>query len=177
MKPFDIKLAAAGHPVVLASNSKPVRILCTNARGDYPVIGLLPCASDDADSVQRFRQDGTWYTNPSLSLVMAPIGQVQGRDVYPGDVLTDHSSVNHFTATVGESYTDADGFRWPKSYPETRLTDAELLRFDHPGVPLGRLLHDVANAAIRHGIDNGYLTAATESQNLIHEFRAKRVVS
>jgi hypothetical protein len=39
MKEFDLELAKAGHPVC-TRDGKPVRIVCFDAKGDYPIVGL-----------------------------------------------------------------------------------------------------------------------------------------
>ena len=47
---------------VVTRSGRPVRILCTDAKGDYPVIGLIR-SLDNEDYPWRFRTDGAILEN------------------------------------------------------------------------------------------------------------------
>lgn len=61
MKPFDIELAKAGHPVC-TRDGKPVRIICYDRKNTkYHIMALID-KGDSEDIVSYIRQ-GTFYSN------------------------------------------------------------------------------------------------------------------
>lgn len=83
MKPFDIELAKAGHPVQ-TRDGKKVRILCYDADSkDYPIVGLI--------ETERLVEPFLYSTegkvrccNVNLDLVMAPIKKEGWINIYTG---------------------------------------------------------------------------------------------
>ncbi len=67
LKPFDLEKAKAGAPVCLQDGT-PVRIICWDAKGDYPIIALFEELS--AERVSRFNFIGN---GTGVSLKMAPV--------------------------------------------------------------------------------------------------------
>lgn len=62
MKRFSLQeyLANPSQNVV-TRNGKPVRILCTDAKGDYPVVGLVYCTDgDERESPESFTENGSY---------------------------------------------------------------------------------------------------------------------
>lgn len=73
MKPFDLELAKAGHPVQTKDGSQ-VRILCFDRKnGTYPIVSLLE--NDGYEVILKYTIDGKFYEggeDSNLDLVMAP---------------------------------------------------------------------------------------------------------
>lgn len=73
MKPFDIELAKAGHPVQ-TRNGKPVRIICFDRMyKNYPIIALVEV--DDTEQSYYYTNEGKLVAgaNNDLDLFMATI--------------------------------------------------------------------------------------------------------
>lgn len=63
MKPFNLKtyLENPSREVFIIGNSSiPVRIICTNAKGDYPIIALVTLDAT-TESVFKYTEDGLAY--------------------------------------------------------------------------------------------------------------------
>lgn len=58
MKPFDLEKAKASAPVC-TRDGKDARIICFNAKGEYPIIALIQDIDDNEHSVECAEQ----YTN------------------------------------------------------------------------------------------------------------------
>lgn len=164
MKPFNLEAAKAGAPVKLSDGTESVRIICTDRKGPQgPILALI--GSTDHEYAWAFSADGKRFEGGSVRLVMAPIGTLAGRDVYPSDEVQTASG----PMVVGNDWHQGDlnNCNWPRKYPETRMDNYELAQawtgVNQPQPPLYDKQHqtalNVANAAIKHGIDNGYLFA------------------
>ena len=75
MKAFSLEeyLKNPSKKVVTKEGKTIKRILCTDARGDYPIIALVDCGS--YDNALSYTKDGTFYasTGPSVNdLFFAP---------------------------------------------------------------------------------------------------------
>lgn len=73
MKPFDIELAKAGHPVQ-TRDGRPVRILCYDIKSEfYPIVGLVESPDGTVENPANFTNDGraSIYTPTNLDLFMA----------------------------------------------------------------------------------------------------------
>lgn len=161
MKPFNIEHAKAGAPVRLSDGTELVRIIATDARGGYPVIALIGFSTHDA--AQCFDAEGNplvaysgkgepdWL--PGVRLVMAPLGQVEGREVYMGDTLLQPSGDPYHVNTT----LVPPGLTWPRKYPVTRMTPSEFAIHHSDEHSILQMFESVANAAIAHGIEHGYL--------------------
>lgn len=57
---------------VITREGWPVRIVCTDANNDFPVIALLKMKGKEEESVYSFQADGTYYRN----------GQANCRDLF-----------------------------------------------------------------------------------------------
>lgn len=163
MKPFNITHAAAGAPVRLSDGTENMRVICTDRKGCGSVVALLQgttweylCYFSEAGEYMGGEKD---MRGRGVRLVMAPFGTVQDREVYCDDVLCDESGKefdivpDHYPIPAGTGWT------WPRAYPTTRMTGRDL--YAEVFTPCKGDEYDasvaVANAAIRHGIDNGYL--------------------
>lgn len=60
MKKFNLEAAINGAPVI-TREGYPVRIICTDARGNYPIIALMGYAQEE--NCVRYTIDGTFYKN------------------------------------------------------------------------------------------------------------------
>lgn len=166
-KPFNLEQAKAGAPVALSTGRRPtpVRILATDITGSHsvaftyegPHCGLVGTATSDGLCV--------WTSDNRIGrhLYMIPHGQLDGRDVWPGDVLFKNGN----PINVGCEFTMGDsGYSWPKQYPTVQWNSHEVYQAlavaRTPGGTDAGMAVNVANAAIKHGILNGYLYAASE---------------
>lgn len=157
MRPFNLEHAKAGAPVRLSDGTESVRIICTDYKGSAGPI--LACIGNDRfENVFIFSADGRMHGGGQHQLVMRALGTCQGREVHWGDKLVDAAG----TVMVGNDWTqeDFDQCTWPATYPVTRLCGNELYAIGKVPSDDGINLVEVANAAIKHGIDNGYLFAA-----------------
>lgn len=131
MKPFNIEQAAAGAPVRLSDGTENVRIVCTDRIGPAPVVALVTGVGNEY--LREYTADGAgWNQPPSPAwpgsqptalarLVMAPIGTLDGRDVYWGDTLCDPSG-----AEVTVTWPFPAGMSWPRVYPKCGMNAYEL---------------------------------------------------
>ena len=76
MKPFNLEeyLTNPSRKVV-TREGKPARIICTDARGEYPVIALIEHYQETLDVTFSFTKDGKWCTdgtNSNKDLFFAP---------------------------------------------------------------------------------------------------------
>lgn len=164
MRPFNLEHAKAGAPVRLSDGTESVRIICFDYKGSAGPI--LACIGNDRfENVYVFGADGRMHGNTGHQLAMRALGTCQGREVHWGDKLVDAAG----TVMVGNDWTqeDFDQCTWPAQYPVTWMTTDEINEvFDRSHNMLQKVIlpaescRNIANAAIKHGIDNGYLFAA-----------------
>ena len=63
MKQFNIKeYNADPSRKVITRNGCPVRILCTNAKREFPVIGLITFKEEN-ECIEEFKENGKWSDN------------------------------------------------------------------------------------------------------------------
>lgn len=67
MKPFNLKEAKAGKPVCTREGN-PARIICFNAKGNYPVIALVQYKDRDREYPLSYTNDGMFEANKQESL-------------------------------------------------------------------------------------------------------------
>ena len=59
---------------VVTRDGRPVRIICTDAKGDEPIVALLYNKNRDEENVYTYNRDGRFYKNDScLDLFFAPV--------------------------------------------------------------------------------------------------------
>ena len=71
---------------VVTGDGKPVRIICTNAKSDYPIIGLVE--EEDIEIVRVFKPNGIWHEESksfSYNLFFAPENKDGWINVYEPD--------------------------------------------------------------------------------------------
>lgn len=156
-KPFNLADAKAGHPVSTRDGNIATILKFDSPNQGWPLVGVV----GPLDGFCRWTSNGYVGTGIRMEnahdLVMAPIGTIDGKPVYPGDMISAHGK----TFPVRRSDEIGKDSKWPRVYPETQMTSAEI----HATYGYhGRSCEAVANAAIRHGIDNGYLLDPRETQ-------------
>ena len=76
MKPFNLEEYLTNpSKKVVTREGKPARIICTDARGEYPVIALIEHYQETLDITFSFTKDGKWCTdgtNSNKDLFFAP---------------------------------------------------------------------------------------------------------
>ena len=76
MKQFNLKSYIANPRKVITRDGRNVRILCVDAKGDYPVVALIPDGEGEykRDSPEAYTEDGYNYSGriSSLDLFFAP---------------------------------------------------------------------------------------------------------
>lgn len=160
-KPFDLAAAKAGAPFC-GANGEAVRVLIWDRK--HPTHPILAIEEDGEQEAVAFRADGTTTHRESLGvvsqLVMLPLGMIDGKPVFTGDVL-DFEGRRCVALATGRSFPCC---AWPapaKVYPEF-TGDLDKLRQQYNasiGEEMGRCLLRVANAALRHAIDSGQVVA------------------
>ena len=74
LKPFDLAKALAGEKVV-TRDGKSIRIICSDKKGTYPIIGLMK-GEEEEEEVYSFTLCGSYnkdLKNHSYDLFMAPV--------------------------------------------------------------------------------------------------------
>ena len=62
MKPFNLNEYLKNPSLkVVTRENMPVRILCTDANGNYPIIGLILCNGEDVP--ENYTENGRYYSN------------------------------------------------------------------------------------------------------------------
>lgn len=76
MKQFNLKSYIANPRKVITRDGRNARILCVDAKGDYPVVALIPDGEGEykRDSPEAYTEDGYNYSGQisSLDLFFAP---------------------------------------------------------------------------------------------------------
>lgn len=76
MKQFNLKSYIANPRKVITRDGRNVRILCVDAKGDYPVVALIPDGEGEykRDSPEAYTEDGYNYSGriSYLDLFFAP---------------------------------------------------------------------------------------------------------
>lgn len=159
-KPFDLADAKLGHPVQ-TTYGRPVAIIKFDKRGQYPIVGII--TEDERESVDSWTITGSNSVDPrdacneTHGLCMAPLGTVDGREVYPGDMLL-NTAEDLVPVPHGVPF-DPGMWSWPapkRNYPVTQM-GAERLAQEVATVPYPLGYTAIADIVIKHGIDNGYL--------------------
>jgi hypothetical protein len=171
-KPFNLEHAKAGAPYACRIGREATILKWDGRDSDYPLIGVR----DSDDTPGAWKANGAWLQSESecdTDLVMTPLGYIDGKPVFVGDEFLNESGAllvakpHHRTFSKG---------RWPapaKQYPVTEMTMDELRSIwaGEPRVDDG--LTAIANAALRHAIDNGQVLDSAEFNRLFGERAAR----
>lgn len=178
-KPFNLADAKLGHPIAITyqGGSNPrARIITADLANQWPVVvAYRRSNTEPLESLCRFDEHGANpqgeqnWTGVRATLVMAPLGTVDGREVYPGDMLS-HCGGEAVPVPYGVPF-DPGMWSWPVAaynYPVTQMSGRELAGST---IVTGNIdvYVAVANAAIKHGIDEGYLYDAARIDPLFNK--------
>jgi hypothetical protein len=169
-KSFNAEHAKAGAPYC-CSDGKEATVLKWDARwNEFPIIGVI--GTDDR--MTSWTSSGRYHSDANDSqtdLVMLPLGMIDGKPVFVGDPFIDGMGNN---AVAQANYKNFAGSKWPpaaKAYPVTQMPQIHLVQIHQdilnaPGPGGGRhaAAVGVANAALRHAVDNGYLVTLEEAR-------------
>ena len=100
MKPFNLEeyLANPSRKVVTLDGRKVRRILCTDARGNYPIIALVARHDGTVDDAVAYTKDGTSLDGVALSirdLFFAPEKHERWINLYKDDGIV-YASMDTF---------------------------------------------------------------------------------
>lgn len=123
MKPFNLELAKAKHPIQ-TRDGRPARIICYDKKcGDYPIVALIYNAIRDCEEIKEYTIDGKYLRHKLRNdedLVMVPIkregwvniyksafGNIFTGDVYPSK----KEAISHIHA-FGDTNLDTIKIEW-----------------------------------------------------------------
>lgn len=156
VKPFDLDLAKAGHPV------------CQKNLDAAEIIGFGGFLNGMIGFVCYERYPAVWLSNgdcvstdkalrEETSLVLAPLGYCQDKPVFFGDVLVwEGGNITIDEKSLGHTFDDCT---WPRKepvMPKTSISRDQLAiwidSFDAPGTRTGRItrMQDVGDKFVEH---------------------------
>lgn len=114
MKPFDIELAKAGHPVQ-TRDGRPVRIICYDRKAEFHhLVGLVPTPDGSSETPINFTEDGRMsiYQPTDLDLFMVTTKKEGWVNVYKNSKGDDYAGKIHSSekealtnvVTIGDKY-------------------------------------------------------------------------
>lgn len=144
MKPFNLAAAKAGHPVQTeAGYAATIIKFDMRPTNEHPLLVVVHQA--ETDLTRRFNESGWGHGG---RLTMAPVGKLNGRDVYPGDIING-KSVPHDKSFNPDEW-------WP--VVETQMSDSDLYNtWCATEASVTDTCRVIANAALKHAVDNSYL--------------------
>lgn len=178
-RPFNAEHARAGAPYCQIDGDAAKVIAWDIASDNYPLAVRLSCQGD-GETVAQFSLDGrplfAAYV-ASATLVMTPLGTVDGKPVFVGDEL-EMNLANGWKRVAAEptwagTWTDDGKYvRWPapaKVYPTTALSGPAMYSIysDAKNVTVSMGLLDIANAALRHAIDARQVVTHQEHEDAL----------
>ena len=83
-RPFNLELAKAGKPVC-TRDGKKARIICFDAKGDYPIIALIDNTTNEIDLHYTFDGKAHAYTESDYDLMMLPEKKEGWINIYNAD--------------------------------------------------------------------------------------------
>lgn len=94
MRPFNLNEYLKNPSLkVVTRENMPVRILCTNANGNYPIVGLILCNGEDVP--ENYTENGRYYTNNQDSvndLFFAPTKREGWVNIYSDNKINEFTS-------------------------------------------------------------------------------------
>lgn len=158
---FNLDHAKAGAPVELSDGTEATIIKFDGRQPGYPLIVLV----GEGDVPYSAKVNGeVWGINSVLT--MRPLGHCEGKPVFMGDKLV--NAAGEYTVTLGLTQVHFGMSEWPNQYPVTQLTSEQIGDLEENPVTIKGdnygSTRNMINAAIKHGIDNGYLMDPTKRQ-------------
>lgn len=93
MKPFNLEQVKAGAAVVTRDGT-PVRIICTDMKGEYPLVGLR-MNGEGIESVCLHTKTGAYYSDGEPDpddLFIAPVKKEAWLNIYPQFKVDAHAT-------------------------------------------------------------------------------------
>ena len=120
MKQFNLKSYIANPRKVMTKDGRDVRILCVDAKGDYPVVALIPDGEGEykRDHPEMYTEDGCSYSGRMsfLDLFFAPEKKVGWANVFGG--ADGNSYVGDSRIFKSQEDAEKEGKKW-KDYIAT----------------------------------------------------------
>ena len=120
MKQFNLKSYIANPRKVITRDGRNVRILCVDAKGDYPVVALIPDGEGEykRDSPEAYTEDGYNYSGriSYLDLFFAPEIHEGWANVFGG--ADGNSYVGDSRIFTSKEDAEKEGKKW-KDYIAT----------------------------------------------------------
>ena len=120
MKQFNLKSYIANPRKVMTKDGRDVRILCVDAKGDYPVVALIPDGEGEykRDHPEMYTEDGCSYSGRMsfLDLFFAPEKKVGSANVFGG--ADGNSYVGDSRIFKSQEDAEKEGKKW-KDYIAT----------------------------------------------------------
>lgn len=159
-RPFDIISAKAGAPYCCRDGEPATVLKWDGRRFNEPLVGCI--GADDVPA--SWGSDGRYVPDEHgqrpRDLVMLPVGMCQSKPVFVGDELLTRFGDKFVVEKKHIGDLDEEN-TWPvatSDYPKTQMTEGAMRSVAIDAIGGATLSCEaVANAAIRHGIDNGYL--------------------
>lgn len=170
-RPFNLEHARAGAPYCCRDGHAAHILKWDRNVSDYPLLGVIRKSDDPRTwAITGSTTYGNHGEEYDCDLVMQPMGFIDGKPVFVGDEFIGHANTP-CVVKAGLSSNFA-GCRWPALapvYPKTLMSDGDLVSNYYGGGPVSheqeyQAWRRIANAAICHGIDNGYLLDPCEKQ-------------
>lgn len=174
-RPFNVEHAKAGAPYC-GSNGEAVRAIIWDRK--HPTHPIIVIEEDGDQEAVAFRADGTTeFAHPSMvqKLVMLPLGYIDGKPVFVGDQLVDPSGAIFVPGPSNGGHLA--GCIWPapeKVYPETRMTEGEIISSYYGGGPVNGRQEEtaaffrIANAALNHALATGQFITKEGHEAALH---------
>lgn len=120
MKQFNLKSYIANPRKVMTKDGRDVRILCVDAKGDYPVVALIPDGEGECkrDHPEMYTEDGCSYSGRMsfLDLFFAPETHEGWANVFGG--ADGNSYVGDSRIFKSKEDAEKEGKKW-KDYIST----------------------------------------------------------
>lgn len=91
MKPFDIELAKAGHPVC-TRDGKPARIICFDCKGPHDTVMIVALIMESrGENAFRYKENGRFSAdnvNHNNDLMMVPEKREGWINIYEGGIVS-----------------------------------------------------------------------------------------
>lgn len=172
-KPFDIDSAKNGAPFS-QSNGDEAQIFIWDLFGPFPIAGKAR-GWDNNWSVVAWSSDGrvdTARMGEAVSLIMTPLGMIDGKPVFCGDEFLLPVSNELRKASPDMAGGDWSKCAWPvpaPKWPETAMSGSELVATWNGTPGYDDEFKAVANAAIAHACESGAVVTAEAADKIRKE--------
>lgn len=166
-KPFSAEHARDGAPFCCADGTAAEIVKWDCRGGECPLLGVIDNDQFGQLSV-RWTEAGVPHAEREIakSLVMLPLGMLEGKPVFTGDAIEDGCLgdwTSGFAQPRNRVFTNC---RWPapaKVYPKTRMTGADLISATGAADWIDEtVIASIANAALQHACDAEQVVPMTD---------------